>query len=68
MSMEKLNQFLDELEKEEGIKVEVEEITKDLADVLAHQYDRWTGGRCARCSNCGGSPESSFEEIDKMAA
>lgn len=38
--MEKLNQFLDELEKEEGIKVEVEEITKDLADVLAHQYDR----------------------------
>lgn len=47
MSMEKLNQFLDELEKEEGIKVEVEEIkveveeiTKDLADVLAHQCDR----------------------------
>lgn len=40
MSIEQLNQFLDELEKEEGIEVKVEEVNQELNQVLASRCDR----------------------------
>lgn len=64
MSIEQLDHFLDELEKEEGIKVEVEETSQELGDVLASQCVR-CGHKCGGCAQCK-APET-FEE-EKMAA
>lgn len=60
MSIEQLNQFLDELEKEEGIEVKVEEVNQELNQVLASRCDRcWS--RCGSCAQCK-APEISWEK------
>lgn len=64
MSIEQLDHFLDELEKEEGIKVEVEDSSRELGEILASRCDR-CGSKCGSCAQCK-APET-FEE-EKMAA
>lgn len=66
MSINQLNQFIEELEKEEGITVQVEEVSKEISEILATKSNSTRcSSKCGSCAQCK-APEL-FEE-EKMAA